>query len=578
MGVRSKLFLTHVLVVAAAIGGADAWLLGRLRGELLERLGADLAHQAELGVEALSTMPAGGEQLLAHRLGAATHARFTLIRPDGVVAGDSELDDAAVARLENHAGRPEVREARAEGSGRALRFSTTIGAPLLYVAVRVGAADAPRGFVRAAMPATRVEAVVSEVRGAVALGSLFALLFAAALSLAVGGPLTRSTRALADAADAMAAGDLTARAHVPGADELSRLGRALGRLGDQLARELATVGEERDRLEALLGSMVEGVVVLGPDQRILLANPSARELLGMPREAPPGASLLETGRLPALFALATRALRGQRTAEELALPDGRQILVRGTPLTGTGAVLVLHDLTDVRRLEAVRRDFVANVSHELRTPLAAIRGYAETLLGGAADDPARAREFSEVIERHAERLGRLLDDLLELSRLEAGRRDLAREKVLAADAGESAMELVGPKAQARGVRIENALPEAAEFVGDRGAVEQVLVNLLDNAVKFTPAGARVLLGVEPGGDPSRLRIFVRDEGIGIDAAHLPRLFERFYRVDAGRSRETGGTGLGLAIVKHLVQAQGGEVGAESAPGKGSTFWFELPRE
>ncbi|MHB1843289.1 MAG: sensor histidine kinase [Deltaproteobacteria bacterium] len=404
-----------------------------------------------------------------------------------------------------------------------------------------------------------------------------ALVVATFLSLTVSKALVRSLRTLAAAADAMTAGNLSIDARVGGSDELARLGHALERLGERLASELATIGEERDRLNAILGSMGEGVLVLGRDQRILLANPSARALLDLSGSHRPDPTLLEAGRLPALHALATRALGGERPADELALPDGRQLLVRGTPLAGTGAVLVLHDLTDIRRLEAVRRDFVANVSHELRTPLAAIRGYAETLIDGGTEDPVRAREFSEVIQRHAERLGRLLDDLLELSRLESGHRPLAREPVSCVDAGASVLEIIGPKATRRGVQLENALPDDSPVLGDRDAIEQVLLNLLDNAVKFTPAGARVILSATPANDPSRLRILVSDEGIGIDASHLPRLFERFYRVDAGRSRETGGTGLGLAIVKHLVQALGGEVGAESASGRGSTFWFELPR-
>jgi two-component system phosphate regulon sensor histidine kinase PhoR len=261
------------------------------------------------------------------------------------------------------------------------------------------------------------------------------------------------------------------------------------------------------------------------------------------------------------------------------------VLVRTGPLRARGAasaVLVFNDVTDLRRLEAVRRDLVANVSHELRTPLTAIRGYAETLQDGALKDPERAAEFIAIIHRHAERLSRLLDDLLELSRLEAGSRPLKREPVTLGPVVGRALDLVRPKAETRQVLLQVELSErwgkdGPELVGDTEALEQVLVNLVDNAVKYTPPGGRVRLALGPSaGDGGTVRVTVSDTGVGIERAQLPRVFERFYRVDSGRSRDTGGTGLGLAIVKHLTQAMGGRVGVESEIGKGSTFWLELP--
>ena len=392
--------------------------------------------------------------------------------------------------------------------------------------------------------------------------------------------LARSTRELVVTAQAMANGDLRGRSPRHGdagaASELGRLGLALDRLGEQLAAQLAQLRGERDRLNAIVEAMAEGVLVLDAQRRVVLANPAARRILALPQDragAPP--DLLDLQRVPSLHALAERALHGRRQSEELVLQDGRQALVQTAPLEGTGAVLVFHDLTDLRRLETVRRDFVANVSHELRTPLAAIRGYSETLVEGGLEDRARAQEFVAVIHRHAERLARLLDDLLELSRLEAGRRPLAQEPLPLEELSERALELVRAKAAERHVELSSAVPANLSLRGDADAVVQVLVNLLDNAVKYTAEGGHVRLGAQHGGGQS-IRITVEDDGAGIEPQHLDRVFERFYRVDSGRSRDMGGTGLGLAIVKHLVQAMGGAVGVQSVVGKGSTFWFELP--
>jgi two-component system phosphate regulon sensor histidine kinase PhoR len=340
----------------------------------------------------------------------------------------------------------------------------------------------------------------------------------------------------------------------------------------------AALRTERDRLLAVLGSMSEGVLVLDGQERVTLANPSVRNLLALP-DADPGdnPTLLDLNRLPALYALAEQALSGKRAAEEISIA-GRQVLVRSAPLASAGptsAVVVFNDMTDLRRLEAVRRDLVANVSHELRTPLTAIRGYAETLKEGGLSNPERAAEFVAIIYRHAERLSRLLDDLLELSRLEAGARPMRKDVFALGPIVSRALDLVRPKASSRQVTLSVEMAEEPEILGDSEALEQILVNLLDNAVKYTPKGGTVVLRTQRS-KLDRWRVAVEDSGIGIEPTHLGRVFERFYRVDAGRSREMGGTGLGLAIVKHLSQAMGGRVGVSSELGTGSTFWVEMP--
>ncbi len=440
------------------------------------------------------------------------------------------------------------------------------------------------------------------------IGLLAVLSFACFLALRLAAILLRISR-LADMADAIAEGRSPPPGVTAGNDEVGRIARALRAIAARTATNETRAGTERDRLTAILHAMVEGVLVIDAHQRVLLANPAVRDLLSLPEESagggapsegagrlpdhpwggsPPGRAtegpanpqapaLIEVQRLPALHALAGRTLEGERCSEELSLHDGRPVLVQTAPIEATGGVLVFHDLSELRRLEAVRRDFVANVSHELRTPLAAIRGYSETLSsmlapGGPAS--SKAVEFAGVIRRHAERLSRLLDDLLELSRLEGGRRRLARDRVDLAAATHQVLELIRSAAERRHIRTENLIAPGRYVLADRDAVEEILVNLLDNAVKYASDGGHVTVAASARGEV--VRVEVRDDGPGIEPRHLPRIFERFYRVDVGRSREQGGTGLGLSIVRHLGQAMGGGVGVVSEVGKGSTFWFELP--
>jgi two-component system phosphate regulon sensor histidine kinase PhoR len=421
----------------------------------------------------------------------------------------------------------------------------------------------------------------TDLRWLLVLIAVAGVAWAAWVSIAMGGEISRAARSVTRTAQAMAAGNLGARTEWAEQREFFELGQAVHQLGDQLTQELAHLRDDRDRLNAILGSMTEGVLVLDARQRITLANPSVRRVLGLPASdtrGPP--TLLDLQRLPALHALAEEGLKGQRQTEEISLLGGRQVLVRAAPLAAStgeqGALLVFYDLTEIRRLEAVRRDFVANASHELRTPLAAIRGYAETLLDGALKDPARAQEFLGIIHHHAERLAALLDDLLSLSRLEAGSQPLAHESVPLGSVARRALDLVQPKAGARGVELQISIAPEMAVMGDSGAVEQILVNLLDNAVKYSPGSGAVRLRAESEPIRQQIRVLVEDTGVGIEARHLSRVFERFYRVDSGRSRDQGGTGLGLSIVKHLTQAMGGKVGVESEVGRGSTFWFELP--
>jgi two-component system phosphate regulon sensor histidine kinase PhoR len=409
-------------------------------------------------------------------------------------------------------------------------------------------------------------------------GSLLALGVGVLASALAAQRISRRVRSLTQAAQRMASGDLLARSRVSGAGDLGELGQTLDALAENLSRTLGELRAERDLLGGVLDAMTEGVLLLDAEGRIVMMNPALREMLLAGPEAI-GKRPLEVIRRADLAEVLERARAGPAPArEELELPGlrPRRVLVHAVRLRHEPRTLlaVLVDVTDLRRLETLRRDFVANVSHELRTPVAAVRSAAETLRGAMQKDPVAALGFVDIIERNADRLHRLFEDLLDLSRIESRELSLSPEPVELGDALRHAAGLFQERAEKK--RLALAVEaDGLTAQADRRALEQVLSNLLDNAIKYCPEGARIRVraGALEGG---AARISVEDSGPGIEARHLPRLFERFYRVDAGRSRELGGTGLGLSIVKHLVEAMGGTIEVESSPGRGTVFSFTLP--
>jgi two-component system phosphate regulon sensor histidine kinase PhoR len=412
------------------------------------------------------------------------------------------------------------------------------------------------------------------------LGGGIAAAFALAASLAATHRLSRRVRELTAAARAIRKRDFTRPVRREGDDEIGELADALDSLAADLQTTLWTLNRERDLLGAVLDGMTEGLLVVDSRGAMVRANPAFRALLGTPRAYPPGTPI-EALRHPVLAGAVRKALAtgGTETIEiETQAEPHRVLLVSASALTASehvGLVAVFHDVTEIRRLEQVRRDFVANASHELRTPVAAIQGYTETLLGGALGDVEHSKEFIEAAHRHAERMGRLISDLLDLSRIESREYPLEMRELALEAALSAALDAVAPGAAAKRQRLEVAKEVGpCRIVGDLRAVEQVLTNLLDNAVKYTPDGGRISVGACSGKDV--VKIWVNDTGPGIPADRRERIFERFYRIDAGRSRELGGTGLGLSIVRHLVKGMGGQAGVDSAPGGGASFWFTLP--
>ncbi len=519
---------------------------------------------------------------LADRIGRDLAVRVTVIAADGRVLGDTDLDGEALAKVENHAGRPEMIAALRDGEGRSIRYSTTVAERLLYVARRIDPDDPGRGVIRVAVPLTAVRAAQEEIRLQVLKAAFLSILAAAVLGWLLARRPARRLEEMSRAASEIASGRPGARARPSrGDDEIAVLGRSMNRMADQLEERLALLSRERNQLRTVLDGMVEGVLLTDASGVIVLANAAFERIF---RAQPPvqGRRPLETARAPGLHESIQAALAATGSlTREIALGGAEDRTIRASLAairekgTMVGAVAVFHDVTELKRLERVRREFVANVSHELRTPLTAIKGYAETLRDGGLRDPARAAEFVGVIHRHAGRLRALIEDLLDLAAIEQGeaRPTLAptplRETVAQAEA------VIRPAAEAKGqtlgLEIPAGLPDA---LADRDRLAQVLINLLDNAVKFTPERGRITVSASAAG--GRVRLAVRDTGIGIPPGDLGRIFERFYRVDRSRDRREGGTGLGLAIAKHLVQAMGGTLEVESLQGSGTTFRVILP--
>lgn len=585
LGIRSKLFLLSFGLVAAVLLAADLFLTRAMDRFLTDRIRTDLltrAAMAERQATLLPDLPSAGPNLaweeLAQSLGRSAQARLTFIALDGRVLGDSEVAFAGIKGLENHGDRPEVREALSSGRGASIRHSATLSQRMLYVAVPLRHEGAVLGVVRLALSLSEVDTAISQLHGILVGASFAALAFAALVTTLAVHWASRPLRRLTEMSARMVEGELKERSHQTGSDEVATLGQSLDRLAANLANTLEQLRTDHALLEAIFEGMHEGVMVVASDGRILHANPALRDMLLMGTDAI-GRTILEAirnARLKELLDLARSRPEGASGEMEIGGLKPRKLQVQASPLAGQpgNLLVVLVDVTQLRHLESVRRDFVANASHELRTPVASIRSSAETLRIAMEDSEAR-QTFLGIIERNASRLQQLVEDLLDLSRIEAREYRLDPQTIEMGSFTAGLLEAYATQSTDRSMQIEaDPSLNGLEAHADRRALEQVLGNLLDNALKYGAQGSRIRITGTREGD--RVRLSVSDEGPGIDPQHLPRLFERFYRVDAGRSRELGGTGLGLAIVKNLVEAMGGAVSVESRLGVGSTFTCTLP--
>src|SRR6476659_1930225 len=506
-------------------------------------------------------------QQMADEEARITETRVTIIARDGVVLADSEADPKT---MENHAGRPEVVAALAGKTGSSSRVSHTVGIEFLYLAVPSG-----DRIVRLAYPLASIEQHIADIRSTLMRATILALLLALVLAVIIAEVISRRLRRIVRFAEQVAAGDLSARIAETSGDEIAQVAMALDRTARRLEENFAAVRESRSELEALLNSMTDGVIAVSPDMKVRWANHAIAGIVH--QQVRIGASVIEVLRHPDFLATLGAALKSKHRESTIAasLSGRRSFLVNAEPLPDGGVVSVLHDISEVERVEKTRRDFIANVSHELRTPLTSISGYTETLLESDVMLTDSAREFLTVIRRNAERMGRLTEDLLVLARVESGEEKLDLRAQSAPQLLAEAVSSMQENARTAGVdlSIEN-IPEWS-VMADSYAVHQVFGNLISNALRYAQSGKKVIVGAQE--HENGIEFFVRDFGPGIASEHLPRIFERFYRVDKARSRESGGTGLGLAIVKHIVLNHGGSVRVESTVGHGTTFFFLLPK-
>ncbi|MBY0524051.1 MAG: cell wall metabolism sensor histidine kinase WalK [Gemmataceae bacterium] len=581
-----RLFLSYGLLVLVSTGVLGFVIINRVERYEFEQVEESLRVKAILVEEDVRELSADQVPRLQPRVVALFReikSRITLLAADGRVLADSAEDPAA---MENHATRREIMDAKDRGTGTSVHLSQTTGQTMMYAARRVEGGSSPVGFVRVARSIDSIQDELAELRRVVWTGTgataLIALFLAAWLARRTALPLQELT----DGAQRIASGAYGHKVYPMGADEVGTLARAFNAMSERLADQFARVEEDRQQLRAVLSGMVEGVVAIDADQRILFANERAGQLLEFVVQTALGRKLWEVVRQPTIQEIVRRAPAATEPFHEQldwSGPGVRSLDVHVAPMSGLptgGAVLVLHDTSELRRLERLRQEFVANVSHELKTPLSVIKVCVETLLDGAVEDAENRGAFLQQVDEQANRLHVLILDLLSLARIESGAELFQLEAVPLQPLVDSCVERHRARADSKKQQLE-ALPSANGHTtdaptawADEEALSQIVDNLVDNALKYTPEGGRI--GVRYHVEDGQVCLEVTDNGIGIPERDLPRVFERFYRVDKARSREMGGTGLGLSIVKHLVQAMRGTVRAESRVGEGTTFTVRLP--
>jgi two-component system phosphate regulon sensor histidine kinase PhoR len=582
-----QLYPSYLLVTLVAMIAVTVYCSGSFRHAYHDQVRDELNRLADFAVDEIRMVLAteGANKLddLCKRLGrlGASKIRLTIVVPSGKVVGDSHENPAG---MENHLNRPEILEAMRTGIGSSVRFSPTLGTQMMYVAEIVKDQEAPVAVVRVAAPLAEIDHTLRGIYINMLWAGLVIAGGAAVLSLLISRRISRPIVGIERIAQRFAAGELDLRVPTPDSAELAALAGSLNQMVTQLGERIATITEQRNELNAVLSSMAEGVFAVDNRGRIVNVNPAAAELLGMDPAQAQSRPIEEVIRNADLQEYVRQTLAGVPPAEaDISLPadGGRSFNLHGAALTDargrrSGAVIVLNDMTRIRRLEAIRRDFVANVSHELKTPVTSIQGFAEAVVEGTVKDPPQVERYLRIIAKHAARLNAIIDDLLTLSRLE----ETGEVRALSFDVGvikpviQEAIDLSSIKADEKRMTIDLVCGDEVEARINPPLLEQAVINLVDNAIKYSAEGSRIR--VEARRRDAEVSIAVIDEGCGVPPEHLSRIFERFYVVDKSRSRKLGGTGLGLAIVKHIAQVHGGRITVESTPGRGSTFTIHLP--
>ncbi len=580
-----RLYPSYLIIIIISLVAITWYASDSFRRSSLKQTADDLETRGILKLQSFSDLLQSADrseiQLSCIELSRISQTRFTVIAMNGQVLGDSEHDPQT---MDNHCDRPEVMAALSEGRGEAIRHSYTLRQNMMYVAIPVSDNGAVLGVLRISLPITSIEQALKTVYTRIALGGLAIAILSAAISFFVSRRISRPLEQMRRTAKQFAAGELTKKLPVSNITEIGSLAISMNQMAEQLYERMEAIVRQRNELEAVLSSMVEGVFAVDTEAHVINMNRAAASLFGIKPAKIKERTLHEIVRHPALLEFVDKVLATSESDEaEITMFDReeRYLQVHGTVLHDAqgntiGALFVLNDITRIRRLEAIRRDFVANVSHELKTPVTSVKGFVETLLDGAMDDPVSAKRFLEIISRHADRLQAIIEDLLSLSRLEQdeGMSTVTLESKSLCEVLETATQACDLKATEKHIAVELVCGEDIKAKINSALMEQAVINLIDNAIKYSDEKGRVEVSAEiaDGGTV----ITVTDYGCGISNEHLPRLFERFYRVDKARSRQLGGTGLGLAIVKHIAQIHGGYPAVESTPGKGSRFSIHLP--
>ncbi len=581
-----QLFPSYLLITLISLLAASWYASEAMRQFFLDQTAADLKARAGLLEKQIKGLlsPLRSETIdaISKEAGRLSATRITVILPDGTVIGDSRETPGL---MDNHANRPEIMTALAGQNGQSLRFSKTLRQRMLYVAVPLRNDQEVVAVLRTSLPATAVETEIRSIQLKIALGGCIIALLAAGISWIISRRISRPIEQMKKGAEQFAGGDLSHRLISPATEEMAGLADAMNQMAAQLDNRIETISSQRNQLETVLASMLEGVIAIDTEERIVSINRAAAQLFENEPADCQNKSIQETIRSPALQQFIRTALKNPHPAEEditVYQNEERVIDVKSSPLLDAdrqqiGTLVVFNDVTQLRRLENMRRDFVANVSHEIKTPLTAIKGFVETLQQEKVDKVKEGERFLGIIQKHVDRLNSIVEDLLALSRIEQEDegKEINFQPVKINDIFQAVIQLYHPKAAEKQIRIHLDCNKDITGLVDPALIEQAVVNLLDNAIKYSPPQSKILLKSHQ--QNSDLVISVQDYGSGIALKHLPRLFERFYRVDKARSRKEGGTGLGLAIVKHIAQAHGGHVTVESALGEGSCFRIHLPQ-
>lgn len=581
-----KLTFIFCFVVILAVSAGYFYLDSHLKAYVENNLESNVKHQLTLGRELLEIhlqdkTSAIDFQQLALSMGDALGLRATIVALDGKVLGDADLTREQLLTVENHANRPEIKEALKGGLGISKRFSHTVKKDMLYTAIPFGK-EKTEGVLRFSVALRDIEILQAKMRRVIGVSVAGIMLLILILTFLVSVFISRPLSEMSAIAKSMAQGDFSKKAVVHTSDEIGELARSLNLMSEEIKDKIGKVDSERAKLDLVLSSMFEGVIVTDDKEKIILMNPSLRKIFLVDIN-PEGKKPLEVIRNTAVQDIVDRIVQGRQglATEEITvnIPEEKILKVNGVPILRNnkfeGAILVFHDITELRRLEQVRQDFVANVSHELRTPISSIKGYAETLLDGALEDKDNAKEFIGIIYQDSNRLANLINDLLDLSKIESGKMKMSFVPLDPASSIRRAVTVMENQARAKSIALKFDLPPSLpKIMADEARFSQVMINLLDNAIKYSTEGGSATISAVVANNT--LQIDISDTGIGISEKDLPRIFERFYRVDKARSRELGGTGLGLSIVKHIVSSHGGQVWVKSEPGLGSTFSFTIP--